>query len=339
MLNTEPELSQQKRVHVAVAVIERLNENHQKEILITKRAQNVHQGGLWEFPGGKVESGETVQSALARELHEELGITISLEVSNEPPLQPLIQIEHNYSDKNVLLDVWQLSSFKGIPEGREGQPLRWVLATELTNYAFPKANLAIITACLLSRGYVITPEYVSLAEAAKDMSSIVSRGYQQILFRQPQLSLHEYQAWLEHLLVTIPSLSTCLILSGDPGSLAKYKVKGIQVPFRYAASMQARPDIEAQYLGVSCHNHQEIVQAEKINADFITLSPVQKTDSHPTVHALGWHEFQRLVKISSLPVYALGGLSLDDFELCIKYGAQGIAGIKLWRNAGKSILN
>ncbi|MBD2859749.1 8-oxo-dGTP diphosphatase MutT [Spongiibacter sp. KMU-158] len=123
------------RIHVAVGVIC----NSEGEILIAKRADHLHQGGLWEFPGGKVEAEESVVDALVRELEEELGITAVREACN-----PLMEITHDYGDKQVMLDVWWVRDFCGEPEGREGQPLNWVEAAQLNDFAFPEANIAII---------------------------------------------------------------------------------------------------------------------------------------------------------------------------------------------------
>jgi 8-oxo-dGTP diphosphatase len=135
MPNTAPEAESRKRVHVAVGVIS----DGGTGILVARRAQSAHQGGLWEFPGGKVEAGETVQAALHRELLEELAI----EVRN---CEPLLTIEHDYPDKSVLLDVWWIDAFDGEPQGREGQPLQWVDAAELCGLEFPEANVPIIAA-------------------------------------------------------------------------------------------------------------------------------------------------------------------------------------------------
>ena len=125
----------EKRVHVAVGVIS----DGGDKVLIARRAEHLHQGGLWEFPGGKVEAGETVEQALTRELQEELAISISA-------FEPLLAISHDYQDKSVLLDVWWISSFSGEPAGRQGQPLRWAAITELRQLDFPAANKAIVTA-------------------------------------------------------------------------------------------------------------------------------------------------------------------------------------------------
>ncbi len=122
-------------MHVAVGLIV----SPERKILIAKRADHLHQGGLWEFPGGKVEPEESVDIALARELKEELGITIVNAVE-------FIQVMHDYGDKQVLLDVWWVSEFLGEPCGLENQPIKWVDAAELENYDFPKANTEIVLA-------------------------------------------------------------------------------------------------------------------------------------------------------------------------------------------------
>jgi 8-oxo-dGTP diphosphatase len=127
----------QQAVHVAVAVVV----NHHAQILVSKRASHQHQGGLWEFPGGKVENGEPVQSALARELHEELNISLS-------NATPLLQVSHDYGDKHVLLDVWWVSEYAGEVHGNEGQEWQWADAQTLAVLPFPAANKAILTAVL-----------------------------------------------------------------------------------------------------------------------------------------------------------------------------------------------
>ncbi len=122
-------------VHVAVAVIV----NEHKQVLIALRQPHQHQGNLWEFPGGKVETGEATDVALVREIKEELGIKIV-----NPA--PLIKIKYDYPDKSVLLDVWSTTHFEGKPQGLEGQTIQWCSITALTNFDFPAANKPIIEA-------------------------------------------------------------------------------------------------------------------------------------------------------------------------------------------------
>lgn len=128
MPNTEPEV-----VHVAVGVVF----NDKRQILIAHRNPDRHQGGLWEFPGGKLEAGESVRQALIRELQEEVHILVSSSV-------PLIRIPHDYGDKKVLLDVLLVTAYTGEAAGKEGQVIRWVELNDIHRYKFPTANLQII---------------------------------------------------------------------------------------------------------------------------------------------------------------------------------------------------
>ena len=110
-------------------------------VLIAKRAADVHLGNLWEFPGGKVEAGESIYDGLRRELLEEVGIEVH-------SAEPLIQVPYQYPEKNVLLHVYIVLHFSGEPRGCEGQPLCWVPRHELRAYRFPLANAAIMDALL-----------------------------------------------------------------------------------------------------------------------------------------------------------------------------------------------
>jgi 8-oxo-dGTP diphosphatase len=121
-----------KVVHVAVGVIMR-----QGQILLALRGAEQHQGGKWEFPGGKVEAGESVPQALQRELQEEVAISVTQSA-------PLMKLEYSYPEKTVLLDIWLVSDFSGEPHGREGQPLRWATVAELSDINFPDANQPIV---------------------------------------------------------------------------------------------------------------------------------------------------------------------------------------------------
>ena len=122
-------------IHVAVAIII----NSQREVLIALRQAHQHLGGLWEFPGGKVETGETCSEALKREVKEELGLVIVNAVA-------LVEVSHDYNDKPVLLDVWHVTEYTGEAYGAEGQTLRWCAIEDLEDVDFPIANKTIISA-------------------------------------------------------------------------------------------------------------------------------------------------------------------------------------------------
>ncbi len=124
-------------IHVAVGIIF----NAAEEVLIAFRDPSKHQGALWEFPGGKLESSENVQAALRRELSEELGLSLGTDDSS---IKSLLKIEHDYGDKRVLLDVWEVLDFEGEAHGREGQGIRWVAIKDLSEYQFPAANQPIV---------------------------------------------------------------------------------------------------------------------------------------------------------------------------------------------------
>lgn len=123
-------------VHVAVAVIT-AEDKTGKKVLIAKRPDHVHKGGLWEFPGGKVEDAETVLEALTRELKEELAIAVLSAI-------PFLKLQHDYPEKSVLLDVWEVTQFSGCAVGNEGQPIAWVSVDQLNGYQFPEANHPIL---------------------------------------------------------------------------------------------------------------------------------------------------------------------------------------------------
>jgi len=122
-----------KTIQVAAAVIF----DDKGRIFLAKRLKNAHQGGLWEFPGGKIEADEVPVDALKRELAEELGIEV---VSAEP----FISIAFDYPDKAVVLDVFTVSEFQGEPWGREGQQTSWFELQQLATLDFPAANLKIL---------------------------------------------------------------------------------------------------------------------------------------------------------------------------------------------------
>lgn len=318
-----------KPVHVAVAVIRRNG-----SILVSRRSADVHQGGLWEFPGGKVEAGENVLQALRRELAEELGIEVDVSLC-----QHLIDIHHDYGDKRVWLDVWVVDHFSGEPFGREGQPLSWLKPQELAGLQFPAANLPIITACRLPRYYAITPELDDPESIQRWFEGVLRSECQPlILWRHPTMRQHEPARYLrlgEFLLDQCHTHSLEMLLSGPPELLDTLAADGVHVPARYLSRMLADPDREVatskkSWLACSCHSLAELQQAQSLGADFCTLSPLLPTRSHPEGESMGWKLFTELCAAATLPVFALGGLEMGHLDQIVRAGGQGIAGIGLW---------
>jgi len=307
------------QIHVVAAVIE----NAQRQVLIAKRPEHVHQGGLWEFPGGKSEVGESAYDALVRECHEELNIDIT-------QAEPLIQISHRYPDKHVLLDVWKVMDFNGEAEGAEQQPIRWVARDMLAEYDFPAANRAIIKAAQLPREYLITPEPEDEQQFLPLLEQALASGIRLVQFRAHQLNDKSYWRIAEAVTQLCESFSARLLFNRDV-IVEKYAGHGRHLSATQLHKYTQRPISENALLGASCHNATDIQQAAVMDADFVVLSPVNVTASHPDAQPLGWDEFSRLCAEASLPVYALGGMQALDMDRAVSCGAQGIAAISgLW---------
>lgn len=305
-----------KIIHVAVGVIVGID----GRILIARRAQDAHQGGLWEFPGGKVDAGESVWDALARELREELAIDIE-------QTQPLIQISHNYIDKSVLLDVHKVTAFSGTACGNEGQPILWVAPDELVNYSFPVANKAIISALTLPDKMLVTGAFISQDDFFKRLERALVSGIKLIQLRCPDLSPVDYQqlAVRAHELCQVSQAR--LICNTSVENFNLLQADGLHLNSHEIKRYQTRPVNDGVLLGASCHDAEEIIHARKLGVDYICLSPVAKTPSHPDASALGWDKFAELARLAAVPVYALGGMQLSDIEVARQKGGQGIAAI------------
>ncbi|WP_404419767.1 Nudix family hydrolase [Marinospirillum sp.] len=295
--------------------------NDQGEVLIAQRPQNVDQGGLWEFPGGKLAPYETGYQALKREIQEELGIRIT-------QARPLIRINHAYPAKKILLDVWKVSCFEGEPWGREGQPVRWVKLQDLGDYQFPEANDPIITALTLPDEYLITGSCQDLDSSVTRLQQALDRGVKLVQLRDHQLDRQSYQRVATHFLEACNQAGARLILNNDPELLQEVDAAGVHLTGERLMSLSERPLPKGKLVAAACHDLASVRQAKAIDADFITLSPVLETPSHPGASPLGWQRFKELVEYEvKMPVYALGGMQPEDKRRVFALGGQGVAGI------------
>jgi 8-oxo-dGTP diphosphatase len=306
---------------VAVGIIE----NAQHQVLVAQRPEHKHQGGKWEFPGGKIHVGEGMPEALARELHEELGITLL-------GACPLQRIHHAYPDKSVLLDVWRVTDYAGEPHGREGQPLRWMTPQELVGLDLPAADRPIVSALQLPTLYLITD---TRRYGKSGMLALIERalaaGARLLQLREPQMSVEEYTEYARAVTMLAHRYDARVLLNADPSLVVACDADGVHLNSRRLMALQVRPLPQSCLVAASCHDASELAQAARIGADFALLSPVLATDSHPHATPLGWEGFSRLRMHSDVPVYALGGMVPEHLTRARGMGASGLAMIRgLW---------
>lgn len=332
MPSTEPDASitlpdYSDYLHVVAAVID----DGAERILIAKRDAHRHQGGLWEYPGGKVERGEGLTDALKRELGEELGI-------RPVEYQPLIRVPHCYPDRKVLLDVWRVSAYSGQPRGIEGQQIAWVPRGKLSDYDFPEANRAITMAAQLPSHYLITPDpgpSESWPDFLRALQSSLDAGIELLQLRATTLDSDHYLALAREVVALCRRAGARVLLNAAPSLLTECEADGIHLNANRLMGLEKRPVARGRLLAASCHNLKELSHAERLGVDFAMLSPVKATASHPHAEARGWHWFHCHTERASIPLYALGGMELDDMEIARQHGAQGVAGIRaLWKQGG-----
>ena len=341
-----------KQVEVVAGVIT----DARGRVLLSRRTEGRDLAGLWEFPGGKREPGETPEAALARELHEELGIQARIG-------EHLVTVPQAYPDKRLRLDVRRVTRWEGIPRGREGQALAWVPSHKLASYAMPPADIPVVGVLLQPDRYAITPNLPRRSAPCRSGYSRDQTHNRAIAaIAAPTTDAGAADEWLAGLDATLASGITRIQvrLPGieDPAQrrslvsaaaercraagaellvnadLALAQELGIGLHLRGAQlpALHERPAlVEGALLAASCHDEAELAHAARLGCDFAVVGAVKPTATHPGQPGIGWDAFARLREGVSLPIYAIGGLGAGDLEEARRHGAQGIAAIRgLW---------
>jgi 8-oxo-dGTP diphosphatase len=307
-----------KNVEVAAAVI--LDEDRRR-VLVSRRHPDAHQGGKWEFPGGKCGPGESFVEALRRELDEELGIVPTC-------CHPFLSLVYPYPEKTVMLSVWMVSAYVGLPEGREGQAVQWMEINALDPHLFPHANRMIIQALAMPERCLVTPEAAQYEPAVflRRIELFLRAGPAVVQLRSHGLERARYLALAESAESLCKRYGGHLLLNMPPEWWRDGMVWGLHLPAWRLKELARRPDIKG-WLSASCHDELELAQAQRLDVDFVFVSPVKATASHPGGKLLGWRGLERILSVAQVPVYALGGMQAGDLMAAKYLGAYGIAAV------------
>ncbi len=309
-------------IHVVIGIIK----NTQDEVLVTTRNKNAHLSGYLEFPGGKLEPGETPEQALTRELKEELDINL-FEYSQ------LIQIPYIYTDRKVFLDVYKVNKYSGNIAANESQEVYWQNAFSLDPGLFPSANHGLIRAIQLPNVVAVTPDYHQHTNKFIDYfkSTIKRENISIIHLRSHQINDSEYIQLAEECLKLCNENNTKLVLNRTAASVLKINASGLHLTSKSLASLNKRPLGYEYLVSASCHNLGEVLHATKLGLDYVFVGPVIEKYLANSSQVLGWENFALLTRESSIPVYAIGGTSISNIKTSVECGGQGIAAIRdLW---------
>jgi 8-oxo-dGTP diphosphatase len=290
-------------------------------VLLAQRPSGKHSAGLWEFPGGKVEPGETVHAALRRELHEEIGVDIGA-------IEPLIGVPWDFTGKSIFLDAYRVLDFQGVLHGREGQALVWRSIGELAGMAIPAPDRPIVSALRLPSQYAITPEPGDDDAAfLARIDSALSAGVRLLQLRTKTTMGGRLRTLAQAVQARARAAGAVLLLNANADLVLELGLDGVHLPTAELLRLKARPLPPGCWVAASCHDPRELAHAAAIGADFAVLGPVRVTRSHLGAAAFGWQRFSELCAAAPLPIYALGGLQLADGPVARAHGGQGIAGI------------
>jgi 8-oxo-dGTP diphosphatase len=302
-----------KRVEVAAAVMV----NDRGEFLLAQRPQGKVYAGYWEFPGGKVERGESAAAALKRELHEELGVEVEKAYS-------WLTREFDYAHAAVTLRFFRVIAWRGTLHGREQQQFAWQSIRDVNVAPILPANGPILRALELPSIYGIS----CAAQIGRDafmqkLESALAAGLRLVQLREKNLEEPEFVE-LARNVVAVAHRFKARVLVNAPVHVAKMAgADGIHLSSAALMGCARRPEVE--WCAASCHNAVELQHARVIGVDFVVLGSVSPTASHPGGKTLGWEKFAALIGDCPLPVYALGGMTPADLQPAWQNGAHGIA--------------
>ncbi|HEY3180530.1 MAG TPA: Nudix family hydrolase [Casimicrobiaceae bacterium] len=300
-------------VRVAAAVITRPDGC----VLLAQRPIGKPYAGYWEFPGGKLESGESEVAALARELKEELGITVTRAV-------PWIAQEFVYPHAHVELHFFRVLGWIGEPFGHDGQAFAWQKPGAFDVAPLLPANTRVLAALALPPICGVTnaddlgeDEFLARAERA------LAHGLRLIQLREKNWTAARRDALAARFLPLAARFNARVLLNGSVDDARRGGFAGVHWPAAALAAAKSRP--HDLIVAASCHSRDELAHAGELDLDFAFVGPVQPTATHPGMPALEWDGFAACIEHTRVPVYAIGGLTPDDLATAIDHGAHGVA--------------
>ena len=303
-------------VEVVAAVLTRPDGS----VMLASRPAGKPYAGYWEFPGGKVEPGESLDAALVRELHEELGIVV------HTPCRWITRV-FAYEHATVRLNFFRVFHWQGEPHPHEGQTLCWQPPDQVTVSPLLPANFPVLKALTLPPVLGIThAESLGLESFLAQLELALAGGLKLIQVRDKSLPEATRLTLARETVRRAHAQGARVLVNGPPDLAWAAGADGIHLDAAAAARHPDRPQgPEGFLLGVSCHNADELAHAAHLGADFALLSPVLPTQSHPGAVTLGWDTFAALAAACPMPIYGLGGLARDDVAQACRHGAHGVA--------------
>lgn len=309
-----------KLTAVAAAVIERPTATGGTEFLLGQRAPGSFYPGYWEFPGGKLEPGETALAALRRELREELGIEVVR-------ADPWLRREHIYEHAHVRLDFFRVRQWQGAVHDHVHSALAWQRADALTVSPMLPANAPVLAALALPDFYAITQAgQIGIELQLRLLQQALERGLKLVQLREPGLDARRRAAFVHAAVELCHRYGARVLVNGDVALAQASGADGVHLPTRQLLAQVARPDLPL--VAASCHGAAELQHAAQLGCDFAVFGPVQVTSSHPGAQGLGWDGFAAVLDLPPLPTFALGGLAQTDLDSAQASGAHGVATIR-----------
>lgn len=312
-----------KVVEVAAAVMLRAEG---REFLLAQRPEGKVYAGYWEFPGGKVEPGESVRDALIRELQEELGITVT-------DCAPWLTRQFTYPHATVRLNFWRATAWTGeigITAPLEHSAVDWLKCGESATVSpILPANDPILKALALPTTLAITmAEIEGVERQLERLEEALAAGLRLVQLRDKGLPPAQRMWFAEAVRQLTQSHGALLVINDDAGLARRVGADGLHLSAASLAACSERPDFA--WVGASCHTAEEIARAGELGLDYALLGPVKPTPTHPEAAGLGWETFARRIAGNTLPVFALGGLRPADLAEAQAHGAHGVALMRGW---------
>ena len=314
-----------RRIAVVAAVLQRPD----GRFLLAQRPQGKVYAGYWEFPGGKVEPGETPLQALNRELHEELGIDVTA-------AYPWLIREFDYDHADVRLHFFRVRGWRGELHGRESQAFAWQRIDAIDVSPLLPANGPILSALAIPETYGITG--FSASEQSRSLAAVdaaLCRGLRLIQVRGKDWPSEAFAEYAREIVVRARISGARVLINGDFELAQRCDADGVHLTSQQLHALKSRPPLAL--VGASCHSKEELYRAEVLGADFAVLGPVLPTPTHPEAQLLGWPGFAAAVAETKIPVFALGGLQEADRMQSLINGAHGLAMIRgVWMQANSA---